>query len=303
MLPGFVYKGPDNPALPATVTAANNGTSLSGTTVQLGNATGGVAATLLDAREIPFGGQSLTFHDNANDDQVLFNPFAGFHVAVQRVSTNAALLLSPLIGMQIIAPFNATPLSLTFVDTSGLTGGFSITPNAAGAGFIISQSAGQTFITDDVAGDTMLWGFNVPTPLGIVHLPNADGSDHPPLIIEPAAAVTVTMREGAIENVNGDLNFARTGVRYILAKTLTATAALNFPNTAAQTSSDLTIALAGAADGDVVALGVPIAALNADSDYSAFVSAANVVTVRFNNYSAGAIDPASGTFRVSILKY
>lgn len=35
MLPGFSYKGPDNP--PATVTAANNGVSLDGTTVVLGD--------------------------------------------------------------------------------------------------------------------------------------------------------------------------------------------------------------------------------------------------------------------------
>lgn len=83
---------------------------------------------------------------------------------------------------------------------------------------------------------------------------------------------------------------------------LTAVATLNFPNTAAQTSSDLTITVPGAALGDVVALGAPNGSVNADSCFTAWVSAANVVTCRFNNYSAGAIDPASGSFRVLVFK-
>ena len=59
----------------------------------------------------------------------------------------------------------------------------------------------------------------------------------------------------------------------------------------------------GAADGDVVALGVPNASVLVDTNFSAWVSAANTVTVRFNNWDNGANDPTSGTFRVSVLKY
>lgn len=302
MLPGFVYKGPDNPALPATVTAANNGTSLSGTTVQLGNAAGGIAATLLDAREIPFAGQSITFHDNAADDQVLFAPAAGFGVAVSRTSTNAAVILSQLAGIQIVGPLGTVPLDLTWIDTGGLTGGFAIRPMLVTGNFAMTRAGGATHIDNDASGNRMLWGFNNTTPAALVHIGPVAGFDIPPLIIE-SDPLAVTIVESAIENDSGNLNFTAGGVRHILAKTLTATAALNFPNTAAQTSSDLTIAVAGAADGDAVVLGVPIAALNADSCYTAFVSAAGVVTVRFNNYSAAAIDPASGTFRVSVLKY
>jgi len=110
--------------------------------------------------------------------------------------------------------------------------------------------------------------------------------------------------------VNGNKEFDGTneflsagGVRYTMAKTLVATASLNFPSTAAGTSSDLTIAVTGAADGDVVSLGVPIASQVVNGVFSAFVSAANTVTVRFsNNDLVAAIDPAAGTFRVSIQK-
>jgi hypothetical protein len=87
-----------------------------------------------------------------------------------------------------------------------------------------------------------------------------------------------------------------------VANEIFATASLNFASTNAQNSSDLTITLTGAVDGDVVVLGVPNAAVNANSCYTAWVSAANTVTVRFNNYSSGAIDPAQATFKVTIIK-
>jgi hypothetical protein len=83
---------------------------------------------------------------------------------------------------------------------------------------------------------------------------------------------------------------------------LTAVATLDFPNTAAQQSADLTITVPGAAVGDVVALGTPNGSVSVDSAFFAWVSAANQVTVRFVNFSAGAIDPASGSFRVIVFK-
>jgi len=83
---------------------------------------------------------------------------------------------------------------------------------------------------------------------------------------------------------------------------MTITATLNFGNTLAQTSGDLTITVTGAAVGDSVILDVPNGATVADSCYTAFVSAANTVTVRFNNYSAGAINPAAADFTVRVRK-
>lgn len=78
---------------------------------------------------------------------------------------------------------------------------------------------------------------------------------------------------------------------------------LNFPNTAAQTSSDLTVTVTGAFVGAnplPVSIGVNPTAVNANSNFTAWVSAANVVTVRFNNYSAAAIDPAAAIFHVKV---
>lgn len=89
---------------------------------------------------------------------------------------------------------------------------------------------------------------------------------------------------------------------YSIAPILKASAALNFPDTLPQASSDLTISLTGAVVGDIVVLGVPNAAVVADSCYTAWVSATNTVTVRFNNYSAVPQNPASGTFTVGIIR-
>jgi hypothetical protein len=88
-----------------------------------------------------------------------------------------------------------------------------------------------------------------------------------------------------------------------ITKSLTATAALDFGSTAAQTSAELSVTVTGAADGDDVIVSPPNASVNANSCFTARVSAANTVQVKFNNYSSSAIDPASGTFRVTVLRF
>jgi len=55
------------------LTAANNGTSVSGTTVQLGQAIAGAGAILLNNREIPMGGFSFQFGTNT-DNRLIINP-------------------------------------------------------------------------------------------------------------------------------------------------------------------------------------------------------------------------------------
>jgi hypothetical protein len=87
-----------------------------------------------------------------------------------------------------------------------------------------------------------------------------------------------------------------------IAKVVSATDTLDFGNTATLTSTDLTITVTGAAVGDSVAIGLP-AAPDANGCFTGWVSAANTVTVRFNNYSAGSIDPASATYRATVTQF
>jgi hypothetical protein len=83
---------------------------------------------------------------------------------------------------------------------------------------------------------------------------------------------------------------------------LSGSATLDFPNTGNGNASDLTITVTGASEGDVVAIGVPNAAIQPHSCYTAWVSATNTVTIRFNNYGSGSHNPASATFKVKVLK-
>jgi hypothetical protein len=80
---------------------------------------------------------------------------------------------------------------------------------------------------------------------------------------------------------------------------LTASATLDFGSIAAQDDLELTITVTGASVGDAVALGPP-AALESGLAATGYVSAADTVTVRLVNGTAGAIDPASATWKVLV---
>lgn len=141
-------------------------------------------------------------------------------------------------------------------------------------------------------------------PTAKVHI-GAGGATAGTAPIKLTSGTNLTTPEaGAVEFDGTNYFVTSSSTRYTLAKTLTATAALNFPITVAGASADLTVTVTGASDGDVVALGVPNASTNVNTLFTAFVSAADTVTVRFQNANlATSVDPASGTFRVSVLKY
>jgi hypothetical protein len=84
---------------------------------------------------------------------------------------------------------------------------------------------------------------------------------------------------------------------------ITATATLNFPSTVGGSSSDLTMTLTGAISGDVVIIGVPSGSIVANGCFTGWVSASDVVTIRYtNNDLVTAYDPSSGTFKATIIK-
>lgn len=87
-----------------------------------------------------------------------------------------------------------------------------------------------------------------------------------------------------------------------VAGVLTATAPLDFPSTTASIVSDLTITVTGAALGDVVSIGVPLESITKTGSYSAWVSAANVVTIRFSPRKS-VEDPDAGVFRAVVTKF
>lgn len=107
-----------------------------------------------------------------------------------------------------------------------------------------------------------------------------------------------------IYNIDSNkLNVASGEVWYQIPKVLINTATLDFGSTAAGASTDLTITVTGAVDGDMVSLGVPNGSMPVNGIFRAWVSSANTVTVRYaNNDLVTSYDPASGTFKVQVFK-
>jgi hypothetical protein len=197
---------------------------------------------------------------------------------------------------------------LFYVSGAGLGGGTDgsdiyfkgITPTAG------STRAGSDFIIDlpdgFAGGRRGNVGIGILSPTAALHLlAGTATASTAPLKFTSGTNLT-TAEAGAMEFNGTNLFFSPSTTRHTVNHGLTGSATLDFLSTNAQNSRDMTISVTGAADGDVVSLGVPNAAVNANTSYSAWVSAAGTVTVRFNNYSSGAVDPASGSFKVFVTK-
>lgn len=141
-------------------------------------------------------------------------------------------------------------------------------------------------------------------PTALLHLAAGTASANTAPIKLTAGTNLTSPEAGAVEFDGTNYFVTSSSTRYTLAKTLTNTATLDFASTAAGVCSDLTITVTGAADGDVVAVSPPNGSVVANGSFSGWVSAADTVTVRYcNNELVSAGDPASGTFRASVLKY
>ena len=89
---------------------------------------------------------------------------------------------------------------------------------------------------------------------------------------------------------------------------ISSTYTLDFPSTAAFSSTDLTVGLAGVVTNDTVMLGIPSIAISSGSNcdncmFSAWVVSNNAVSIRFLNGNAVlAADAASGIFRITVIR-
>jgi len=81
---------------------------------------------------------------------------------------------------------------------------------------------------------------------------------------------------------------------------LTATATLDFGSISANTEAELTMTVTGATTGKAVVLGPP-SSWESDLTATGFVSAADTVTIRVHNSRGTSVDPASSTWRATVL--
>lgn len=110
-----------------------------------------------------------------------------------------------------------------------------------------------------------------------------------------------------IDNSTGNTNLSTgftAGGGTVVKKVISATSVLDFPSISANSSSDLTVTVTGAisGSGSTVELGLPNSPVSGII-YMGFVSAADTVTVRAFNVTGSAINPASQTFRVTVLVF
>lgn len=77
---------------------------------------------------------------------------------------------------------------------------------------------------------------------------------------------------------------------------------LDFGNVLSSSSETKTITVIGAVNGDAVALGVGNSAQAGSGIFTAWVSAADTVSVKFTNNTGGSLDPGSDLFTVIVYK-
>jgi hypothetical protein len=211
------------------------------------------------------------------------------------VDATGKVILSGVSGVASLGPIGAAPNA----NGASLSGGvLTLQPASASFGGVVTTGT-QTFEGDKTFDNTVSAKVNLQA--------GSATAGTAPLKFTSGTSLT-TPENGAVE-YDGTNYFATSGgTRYTLAKTLTATAALDFPAAASGGgTSTRTVTVNGAATGDVVVLGIPATAVDAGGTYFAYVSAANTVTIVLTNAISilfgGTIDPPSATFRVSVLKY
>jgi hypothetical protein len=185
------------------------------------------------------------------------------------------------------APFGCT--NLTASGTGSFAGALTVTSyvysdRITTPSFVLNSNGsnyGQIY-----RKDTTRWGLGYGASLGVT------GSDS---LLWGTTGVDVTGNLTA----SGTL---RVGGGTVVANILSATATLDFPSIGSNGTETLTITVTGAVAGDSVFLGCP-AGLDAGLVFCASVTAADTVTVRMHNSSGGSVDPASGTFRATVIRF
>ena len=109
-------------------------------------------------------------------------------------------------------------------------------------------------------------------------------------------SVDIDTNSGVITIGSGGLTF---NGNQTINNVIHATAALDFPSIAIDTCQELSITATGAAANDLVSVGAP-SSINNGLNWNAYVQSADTVYVRVCNVTAGAIDPASATWAVSV---
>lgn len=287
-----------SPTVSDVTSAGNNQLTVAGTTTNV--AITPVWNSSTDSFIFTTTGEAITNSSSTAGDANISSTANGLTVSVTGALTTTGTTIHN--GATITVSGTADDNVGLSLDVSGATTSntaLKITAPSASSGFyaINNTATAQNYL----AGNTGI-GPSVSTPTAYLQL--GAGTTTVPQIILNTSTLLTTPLSGAIERDALSLYFTDVNaVRYTLIKTLRGQTGLDFPSTAAGTSSDLTITVTGATTDDAVSIGLN-GTVPSNGIFYAWVSASNTVTVRFsNNGLVSAIDPGSITVSVLVGKY
>jgi len=273
------------------ISATSDGTE-AGTTVNIGSFNAGVGTVNIGATEgsvLFINGYNNTFFKNrltfyTGGDQSSLQGFSGLNVGLAmgyaQTGTNPGGAKTTLTIKGATSDTLGTVLRLrNAADTEILT---ARNDNRVG----INQTAPQA--TLDVGGNVRIAaGTTLVAPLQLT-----------------AGTNLTTPKNGAVEFDGTNYFVTTSGTRHILSKTLTGTGVLNYGSIASLATETLTITVTGAAIGDVILVGIDNGSKSTGLIFGQpWVSGTNTVSLEAYNSTVSPIDPASGTFRASVIKY
>lgn len=188
---------------------------------------------------------------------------------------------------------NATGMTTSALSAPTINAALDIrTLNAGDRGLVIRTVAGATANAFEVQDNVGVVRFAV-SPSGNLSAINGVTYTWPTAL--PAAAAAGQLGSGIMEVSN-------TGAMQWRQFVVVTANNLDFPNTDGQAVSDLDVAVVGAVAGDVIQLGTP--APLANTTYTAWVPAADLVRIRLHNYAAvgNFADPAAANYKITVIK-
>lgn len=202
---------------------------------------------------------------------------------------------------------NTVGASGSTVGIGGLLGGSTTTQQTLGLFQTISQTSSSgvnrcLFISPFYSGNSSV--NNLLVDIGVNAAANNGGNHTSRFRITDAGVITIGATPATASTNAFDLLGRNTtgGAVVIAGKILSGTAILDFPSTATQTSSELTFTVTDVVAGDNVIINRADGGFSPNSFINAMGTGVNTVTARFHNYSSAAIDPASASFKFTVLK-
>jgi hypothetical protein len=163
--------------------------------------------------------------------------------------------------------------------------------------------SGNTSVGDSemVIRSTGNVGIGVSNPTAVLNIKAGTSSSNTAPLKLTAGTNLSSTEAGAVEYDGTHLYFTPSTSRKILLKGLTNTGNLDFPNIVSRGTSELTMTVSGASVGSSCSC-APNGSIEANLQWSCYVSSSNTVTVRLTNVSTVAVNPANKSWKVSVIE-